>query len=64
MTERRVLNIVHALVEDEPVVALHGPRSVGKSTLLRKFAAGRGVDVIDLDDPEVLDAAIANPALE
>ena len=63
MTERRVLNIVHALVEDEPVVALHGPRSVGKSTLLREFAAGRGVDVIDLDDPEVLDAAIANPAL-
>ncbi|MHB8263032.1 MAG: ATP-binding protein [Acidimicrobiales bacterium] len=63
MAERRVLRIVHALVRDEPVVALHGPRSVGKSTLLREFAAGEGVDVVDLDDPEVLDAAVANPAL-
>lgn len=48
---------------DEPVVAIHGPRSVGKSTLLRAFAAARGVDVIDLDNPEVRDAVMANPTL-
>ena len=63
MVERRVLGIVHDLVRDEPVVALHGPRSVGKSTLLRAFAAVHGSHVVDLDDPEVLEAAAANPAL-
>ncbi|MDR0366304.1 MAG: DUF4143 domain-containing protein, partial [Bifidobacteriaceae bacterium] len=48
--------------QDEAVVAVHGPRSVGKSTLLRRFAARRGVSVIDLDNPTVRDAAAASPA--
>lgn len=60
---RRILAVLAALEAEEPVIALHGPRSVGKSTLLREFAAVRGVPVIDLDDPEVLDAVVANPAL-
>lgn len=29
------------LVAEEPVIALHGPRSVGKSTVLRILANGR-----------------------
>jgi predicted AAA+ superfamily ATPase len=63
MAERRILRILSGLVVDEPVIALHGPRSVGKSTLLRSFAVGRGSDVIDLDDPGTLEAVLANTAL-
>jgi predicted AAA+ superfamily ATPase len=51
------------LLRDEPVVAIHGPRAVGKSTLLRAAAAAHGVGVVDLDDPRSLDAALANPSL-
>lgn len=61
--ERRILAVLSVHEADEPVIALHGPRSVGKSTLLRSYAQTRGVAVIDLDDPEVLDAVIANPTL-
>ena len=58
--QRRVLEVLAGLVIDEPVVALHGPRSVGKSTLLNSFAAANDVDVIDLDDPATRDAVEAN----
>lgn len=60
---RRLEPVVSALLVDEPVVALHGPRSVGKSTLLRRVAASHGVDVVDLDDPVERDAVEANPNL-
>lgn len=40
-------------MKDDPVVLLEGPRSVGKSTLLREIAAETGAEVIDLDAPEV-----------
>jgi len=55
--------ILDALAAEEPVIALHGPRSVGKSTLLATFAATRGVPVLDLDDNAVRDAVLANPSL-
>ncbi|WP_293774642.1 ATP-binding protein [Sporichthya sp.] len=55
--------MLDALAGVEPVIALHGPRSVGKSTVLRTFAAGREVPVIDLDDVAVRDAVRANPTL-
>ncbi|MHB8185485.1 MAG: ATP-binding protein [Dermatophilaceae bacterium] len=51
------------MAHEEPVIALHGPRSVGKSTLLANFAASRGVPVLDLDDNAVRDAVLANPTL-
>ncbi len=35
---------------DEPVIVLAGPRTVGKSTLLRRLAAAHSVDILDLDD--------------
>ena len=51
------------LVAEEPVIALHGPRSVGKSTVLRILARDHGVEVIDLDDIETRDAVAGNLAL-
>lgn len=63
MTARRLSPILDALAAEEPVIALHGPRSVGKSTLLATFAATRGVPVLDLDDNAVRDAVLANPSL-
>ncbi len=61
LVERRVSALLVALAADEAVIALHGPRSVGKSTVLRGYAANRGVPVVDLDDPAVRDAVVANP---
>ena len=48
---------------DDPVLLLEGPRSVGKSTLLRELARQAGGAVVDLDDPATRDAALADPAL-
>ena len=63
ITARRLSPILDALAAEEPVIALHGPRSVGKSTLLATFAVTRGVPVLDLDDNAVRDAVLANPSL-
>ncbi|MST64149.1 ATP-binding protein [Schaalia hyovaginalis] len=57
---RRVSEVLVEQVRVEPVVALHGPRSVGKSTVLRAFAAQVGSTVIDLDDIEVREAVEGN----
>ena len=57
---RRVSGVLARLVTEEPVIALHGPRSVGKSTVLRILAHEYGVEVIDLDDIEVRDAVAGN----
>lgn len=62
VVERRVSRILAGLISDEPVIALHGPRSVGKSTILRTLAEERGVAVVDLDEPAVVDAVRASPA--
>ncbi len=59
---RRLEPVVDRLLDVEPVVALHGPRSVGKSTLLAQVARGRGAVVLDLDDPATQEAASADPA--
>lgn len=62
MVDRRLCPILDQLSHDEPVVAVHGPRSVGKSTLLRTLASTRDVPVLDLDDVETREAARANPS--
>jgi len=49
-------------LHDEPVLALQGARSVGKSTLLRALAATLSATVIDLDDPETRQAVASDPA--
>jgi predicted AAA+ superfamily ATPase len=47
---------------EEPVVAVHGARTVGKSTLVRALAASAGRSVVDLDQPETRDAVDASPS--
>ena len=59
---RRASDLVAARLRDEPVVALQGPRTVGKSTLLADVAGNHGVEVIDLDDPAIREAVSADPA--
>lgn len=61
IAERRVSAVLDELLQVEPVIALHGPRSVGKSTVLSALAGGRGVPVLDLDDMGTRDAVVANP---
>lgn len=58
---RRVEDLLAQRSTEEPVIALHGPRSVGKSTILREFAAARDVEIIDLDNPAVRDAVERSP---
>ncbi|MFT4166375.1 MAG: ATP-binding protein [Microlunatus sp.] len=60
LVERRVSTVLADRVVEEPVIALHGPRSVGKSTVLRAFAATHGVEIIDLDDVEMREAVVGN----
>ena len=57
---RRVSGLLKDLVQTEPVIALHGPRSVGKSTVLHGFAAEAGGSVLDLDDVAVREAVVGN----
>ena len=47
-------------MEEEPVIAVHGARTVGKSTLLRSLASSAGRELVDLDDPLTRDAVEAN----
>lgn len=60
--ERRMSELLTRLVAEEPVIALHGPRSVGKSTVLHGFATRTEGSVIDLDDVEVREAVTGNLA--
>lgn len=62
LVPRRISELLLEQVQIEPVIALHGPRSVGKSTVLRGFAEAHVVDVVDLDDVEVREAVEGNLA--
>lgn len=57
---RRLLEFVRDRLNVEIVVGLQGPRSVGKSTLLRAVATERGVEVVDLDDLDVRNVVATN----
>ena len=59
--ERRVTEVVIDRMAEVPVVALQGPRSVGKSTVLNEIAGLHGATVINLDLPDVRDAVRADP---
>jgi predicted AAA+ superfamily ATPase len=48
---------------EEPVIALHGPRTVGKSTLLEKIASAAGAMPLDLDEVATRVAVAADPEL-
>lgn len=60
---RRIADVIHARLKDEPVVALQGPRTVGKSTLLAQVATARAARLLDLDDLATRDAVAADPGL-
>jgi uncharacterized protein len=60
---RRLVAIVLDRLAEEPVLLLQGPRSVGKSVLLRRVGREVGVAVIDLDDLAMRAAVQSDPAL-
>lgn len=59
---RRIEALLAQRSAEEPVIALHGPRSVGKSTVLHGYAADRGLDVIGLDNLAVREAVGRSPS--
>lgn len=59
---RRTTAVVARRMAVEPVVALHGPRAVGKSTTLHEIAREHAVPIVDLDRPELREAVAADPA--
>ncbi|MGI8685437.1 MAG: ATP-binding protein [Acidimicrobiales bacterium] len=61
MVVRRLLPLARERMLDDPVVLLEGPRSVGKSTLLRSIATETGAVLLDLDEPATRDAVAADP---
>jgi uncharacterized protein len=63
LVPRRLAPIVRSRMADEPVILLQGPRSVGKSTLLRWIAATVDADVLDLDDLAVREAVARDPGV-
>lgn len=62
MVARRVLPLALERLADDPVLLLEGPRSVGKSTLLRQIAERCAATLLDLDDLAMRDAVAADPA--
>lgn len=61
IAERRLTAVLSRRLSEEPVVVLNGPRTVGKSTLLRHLGRDLGRPVIDCDDPAVRAAARNDP---
>ncbi|MGQ0468206.1 MAG: ATP-binding protein [Sporichthyaceae bacterium] len=59
--ERRLWAEVRAALTAGPVVALTGPRTSGKSTLVRRLVAELGGTYLDLDDPAVQVLARSDP---
>lgn len=60
---RRIVEVVRRRMGVELVIAIHGPRSVGKSTVLRRLANDVGTEVVDLDNLETCSAFAADPTL-
>ena len=60
---RRLQDVVRGRMAAEPVIILHGPRAVGKSTLLGGLARPMGRPIVDLDDLATRDAVRADPRL-
>lgn len=59
---RRLLPAVQAAMQASPVVAVTGPRTVGKSTLVSELVTRTGGTAVDLDDPAVRRLAAADPS--
>lgn len=52
---------LHGLLDDEPVVVVSGPRSVGKSFTSERVVVARGGSILRLDDPSERQVAEADP---
>lgn len=63
LIERRIEETADRRMGENPVLLLQGPRTVGKSTLMRRLAERHGGRVVDLDEPAVREAAADDPAL-
>lgn len=63
IVERRLNQIVRDRMTQEPVILIQGPRTVGKSTVLKSIAASLDREVVDLDDLPTRDAVRADPSL-
>lgn len=63
LVNRRLEEVAVSRMAESPVVLLQGPRSVGKSTLLRILAERYSGRVVDLDDPAVRSAVVDDPGL-
>lgn len=63
LVNRRLEEVAVSRMAESPVVLLQGPRSVGKSTLLRILAGRYGGRVVDLDDPAVRSAVVDDSTL-
>ncbi|MDE3094018.1 MAG: ATP-binding protein [Acidobacteriota bacterium] len=63
MKPRRALIEALTRMHDAPVLLLEGPRSVGKSTLLREIASACGGRLVDLDEPTTRAAVVADASL-
>jgi predicted AAA+ superfamily ATPase len=61
LARRRLVDVVEARLAEEPVVVLNGPRTVGKSTLLRGLGERLGRAVIDCDEPATRSAVRDDP---
>lgn len=59
LATRHLTSVVADRLAEEPAIVLHGPRTVGKSTLLHALAADLERTVIDCDDPATR-AAVRN----
>lgn len=59
---RRLETVVKGLMGEEPVVAVQGARTVGKSTMIQALASDAGRAVVDLDDAATRDALEDSPA--
>jgi len=57
------LDTALAYMNDDPVILLEGPRSVGKSTLLRQIASAASGRILDLDDESTQRATESDPSL-
>jgi hypothetical protein len=62
LVARRIAAVVEARLREVPVVALQGPRSVGKSTLLQQLAHDLGATIVNLDHPRTRRAVEDDPS--
>lgn len=60
---RHILPTLRSRVASSPVVIVEGPRSVGKSHILKEIAGELGAQYFDLDDRATLSAVKSNPEL-